>query len=311
MTMGTDWGALEAAKPLDQRHPILVWHHHRAEYLNRCAKEPGKVRSVPMTGAIAAFLRLAYDLYALAHNAELQEKLVNRLRNKDNFAGARYEVFVAATLIRAGFDLEFENEDDGSTSHCEFTATYKNTGKKFSVEAKHRAGSTFRLGRQLNRALAKKANHTRLVFIDINVPDETTVSEVPGYMQRALADLRRFEGRIINGRLLPNAYLVITNTPWHHHLHTSNFRCIAMAEGFQIQDLKIGGSFSSLRAAIDSRDRHIEMYDLIQSIKAMQTYRLPSTGKSLSLRSAAVKRGCLSVSGISCQTQIGMSRQDY
>ncbi len=267
MAMGTDWGALEAAKPLDERHPILVWHHHRAEYLNRCPKEPGKVRSVPMTGAIAAFLRLAYDLYALDHNAELQDKLVNRLRNKDNFAGARYEVFVAATLIRAGFDLEFENEDDGSTTHCEFTATYKKTGRQFSVEAKHRAGSTFRLGRQLNRALAKKADHTRLVFIDINVPDETTVTEVPAYMQRALVDLRRFEGRIINGRPLPNAYLVITNTPWHHHLHTSNFRCIAMAEGFQIQDLKIGGSFLSLRAAIDSRDRHIEMYDLIQSIK--------------------------------------------
>jgi hypothetical protein len=118
MAMGVDWGSTELAKSLDQRHPILVWHHLRAEQLNRGPKEPGKVHSVPMTGASAAYLRLAYDLYALDHNAELQEKLINRLRNKDNFPGARYEVFVAATIIRAGFELEFENEDDGSTSHC-------------------------------------------------------------------------------------------------------------------------------------------------------------------------------------------------
>lgn len=267
MAMGEGWGSAELSKPPDQRHPILVWHQLRAEQLNRDPKETGKVHSMPMTGAIAAYLRLAYDLYALDHNAELQERLVNRLRNQDNFPGARYEVFVAGTLIRAGFELEFENEDDGSTSHCEFTATYKKTGRKFSVEAKHRAGSAFRLGRQLNRALAKKANHTRLVFIDINVPDDTTDTEVPAYMRRALADLRKFEGSIINGKPLPDAYLVVTNTPWHHHLNTSNFRCVAMAEGFQIQDLKIDSTFPSLRAAIDSRDRHIEMHDLIQSMK--------------------------------------------
>lgn len=267
MAMGIDWGSAELEKPLDQRHPILVWHHHRAEQLNSRPTESAKVHSAPMTGAIAAYLMLAYDLYALDHNAELQEKLINRLRNKDNFPGARYEVFVAATLIRAGFELEFENEDDGSTTHCEFTATCKKTGKKFSVEAKHRAGTAFRLGRQLNRALAKKADHSRLVFIDINVPDDTTATEVPTYMQRALADLRKFEGRIINGKPLPDAYLVVTNTPWHHHLHASNFRCVAMAEGFQIRDFKIGTTFPSLRAAIDSRDQHIEMYDLIQSMK--------------------------------------------
>ena len=275
MAMGIDWGSAELAKPLDQRHPILVWHYLRAEQLNRGPKEPGKVHSTPMTGAIAAYLRLAYDLYALDHNAELQEKLVNRLRNRDNFSGARYEVLVAATLIRAGFELEFENEDDGSTSHCEFTATCKKTGRKFSVEAKHRAGSTFRLGRQLNRALAKKADHARLVFIDINVPDDTTYTEVPAYMRRALADLRKFEGRIIKGMPLPDAYLVVTNTPWHHHLDTSSFRCVAMAEGFQIQDLKVGSTFTSLREAIDSRDRHIEMYDLIQSMK--DHAEIPST----------------------------------
>src|SRR5947199_10373148 len=41
-------------------------------------------------------------------------------------------------LVRAGFDLEFEDETDSSRTHCEFTATFPSTGKKFSVEAKMR-----------------------------------------------------------------------------------------------------------------------------------------------------------------------------
>lgn len=267
MAIGPDWGNAELAKALDQRHPILIWYHYLCEYQKKYVKKLGEVNTGPMIGAIAAYLNLAYDLYALDHNADLQEKLIGRLRDKDNFFGARYEVFVAATLIRAGFEIEFENEDDRSSSHCEFTATYKKTGKQFSVEAKHRAGNKFRLGRQLNRALAKQAAHERIVFIDINVPDATTGNDIPKYLQAALADLRAFEGRIINGQPLPNAYLVVTNTPWHHHLEAQAFRCAAMADGFQIPDFKCEAAFPSLRAAIEARERHIEMFELLQSMR--------------------------------------------
>src|SRR5262245_593338 len=36
--------------------------------------------------------------------------------------GALHEVLVAAAMIRAGFELKLENEEDGSETHCEFTA---------------------------------------------------------------------------------------------------------------------------------------------------------------------------------------------
>ncbi len=265
--IGPDWGNAEIAKPLDQRHPILVWYHHLCEHQRQFVKEPGKVHSAPITGAVAAYMHLAYDLYALDHNAELQEKLIGRLRDGDNFYGARFEVFVAATMIRAGFGIEFENEDDRSSSHCEFTATFTRTGKCFSVEAKHRAGNRFRLGRQLNRALAKQADHQRIVFIDINVPDDASDTEVPAYLRTALANLRAFEGRIISGGPLPDAYLVVTNTPWHHHLEAQIFRCAAMSDGFQIPDFKGDAVFPSLRAAIEARERHIEMHELLRSMK--------------------------------------------
>lgn len=267
MALGEDWGNADLAKPLLERHPILIWYHHLCLLQQAYIKNPGQIAPMPKTGAAGAYLQLAYDLYALDHNAELQEKLVNRLRDRNNFEGARYEVYVAAMLIRAGFDLVFENEDDHSQSHCEFTATYKRTGKSFSVEAKHRAGNRFRLGRQLYRALKKQANHPRIVFIDINIPDDPTETEFPREMNEALNSIRAFEGKTINGRPLPEAYLFITNTPWHLHLDAQNIRCAVLIEGFQIPDFKGDIAAPSLRAAIDAREKHIEMHELLRSIR--------------------------------------------
>jgi hypothetical protein len=62
--------------------------------------------------------------------------LIKRLKNNDNFAGAYYETFVAAAFIKAGFNLEFENEQDGQTTHCEFIATYTKQEQNFQLKQK-------------------------------------------------------------------------------------------------------------------------------------------------------------------------------
>ncbi|MBU1978399.1 MAG: SEC-C domain-containing protein [Gammaproteobacteria bacterium] len=266
MALDPEWGNAELAKPPEERHPILNWYQKLCAHQKTFITKQGTVASAPMTGAVAAYMHLAYDLYALDHNAELQKKLVARLRNLDNFEGARYEVFVAAMLIRAGFEIEFENEDDRSTSHCEFTATFTKTGRKFSVEAKHRAGARLRMGRLLTGALAKHAAHLRIVFIDINLPDDGSEPEGAANMNSAIRKLRAFEGKFINGQPLPSAYLIVTNTPWEHHLDSSSFRCGLDIDGFQIPDFKANVT-TTLRAAIEARDHHIEMHELIQSIK--------------------------------------------
>src|SRR5574341_1939382 len=131
-----------------------------------------------MTGAASAYYRLAYNLSLIAHNgADIQTRLLVRLRSAEHFPGAFFETQVAAWLIRAGFELEFENESDRSTSHCEFTATYPSSKGMFSVEAKSRYPGEdnknprrLNVGRQLRLALEKKANHQRLVFLDLNHP---------------------------------------------------------------------------------------------------------------------------------------------
>lgn len=275
ISLDPEWGNAEIAKPPEDRHPILNWYQKLCVHQKTFITEPGKVADAPMTGAVAAYMHLAYDLYALDHNAELQKKLVARLHNHDNFEGARYEVFVAAMLIRAGFEIEFENEDDRSTSHCEFTATFTKTGRKFSVEAKHRAGARLRMGHLLIGALAKHAAHPRIVFIDINLPDDGSEAEGPANMNSAIRKLRAFEGKFIKEQPLPPAYLIVTNTPWQHHLDTSSFRCGLDIDGFQIPDFKANIPAPNLRAAIEARERHIEIHELIQSIKDHSN--IPST----------------------------------
>lgn len=139
-TLGGEWGNSEIAKPLAERHPLMQWYEKIARLQAAHAKEPGMLFSTPVTGAVSAYNRLAYNLYLIAHNGkDIQTRLIARLKNKDNFQGAFFETQVAAWLIKAGFDLEFEDESDRTSKHCEFTATYTATSEKYSVEAKSRA----------------------------------------------------------------------------------------------------------------------------------------------------------------------------
>lgn len=267
IAMGRDWGNAELAKPLQDRHPILQWYD-RVCQAQAAHVTPGQVSDVPANGAVMAYLLLAYDLYALDHNAELQEKLVNRLRHPDQFLAARYEVFVAAALVRAGFTLEFEDEDDRQSSHCEFTATHGTTGRKYSVEAKCRVeNGKFRLGKQLCRALRKSAQHDRIVFIELNIPDTIGSQEIPAEAMRAMAAVNAFEGRKIDGQLLPEAYVILTNSPWHYHLAEEQIRFFAAAEGFQIPDFGQDVAFPSLRAAINAREKHRPIFAIMDSLR--------------------------------------------
>src|SRR3990172_1900878 len=113
LALGEEWGNANIAKPSAKRHPVIQSHHKVCRLLSAHAKEPETLFSAPITGAVSAYYRLAYNLYLIAHNGkDIQTRLLARLRNKGNFQGAYYETQVAAWLIRAGFELEFEDEQD-------------------------------------------------------------------------------------------------------------------------------------------------------------------------------------------------------
>ena len=225
------WPVIERAKPLDEQHPILHWY---------CALESLQDDSMPLDGIItrvgsppaqaSALLSFAYDVYILEHHAILSKRMVMRLQMKDQFQGARYEVFVAAACLRAGFTVELEDESDRTSTHCEFTITHKKTGIKFSVEAKSRARTGFlgQAGQQkpltsikadisglLVPALRKTAEFDRLVFIDINVPPSESALFESEWFKALGAQFNRLY-KNPQGDPLPPAYIFLTNYPYHY-----------------------------------------------------------------------------------------------
>ena len=139
---GREWFEQEVAKPPDERHPVMQWRIKGMNYMNAQPRLPDGSFGAPPTGPLLAYITFAYDLYVVAHNARLDKRLIERLKQMEQFQGARHELFAEATCLRAGFKIEHENEDDRSSRHAEFTATHVATGQPISVEAKskHRPG---------------------------------------------------------------------------------------------------------------------------------------------------------------------------
>jgi hypothetical protein len=270
------WANEELKKPVEERHPLFVWYEMTVRHQNQYIRRPGEISAAPMTGACAAYLGLAYNLYLAAHNVEVQQVLLKRLMKKDQFYGAYYEIFVVGLLIRAGFDIEFEDETDSTTSHCELTATYRKTGRKFSVEAKMRGANknSADVGNQLYAALKKKAAHTRVIFIEVNLPDDCDDKKAMENLKKALGSIRSREGKLnIAGQPAPPAYVFVTNNPHDYSLNGPS-QTAGLVEGFKIPDFKIEARFASLHEALKNREKHMEILSLI---KIMAQSQIPST----------------------------------
>ncbi len=182
---GKEWGDAELAKPEPERHPLVHWRVEAIRYMNAQPRQPDGSYVAPPSGPLAAYMAFAFNLFAIEDNSRLDDFLLERLKNKDQFQGARHEVFAEATCLRAGFSIEREDQGDRTRRHVEFTAKHKSTGQLISVEAKsrHRPGVlgrpgipqpheklSIRFGGLLNDAIAKNPAHPLVVFVDTNLP---------------------------------------------------------------------------------------------------------------------------------------------
>ena len=270
--LGQDWGAEERGRSPDSWHPLFRLYE-AVRVLRATHYVSGRtIQSAAMTGAAAAYLGLAYNLYLLAHNAAVQERLIKRLRHKDQFWPALYETSVAAKLIQAGFSLRLEEEADPSKTHCEFIATHRVSGRSFSVEAKYRQPNKegFGVSNQLHAALKKSSDHPRIVFIDINVDARGTTStnpfEVLPWLKGALESIRgREQTMTIRGLPAPPAYVIVTSEPYEACLNVNYAGLAFAAEGFKIADLKIDSAMT-VREARLARESHREIYELLASM---------------------------------------------
>jgi hypothetical protein len=281
-----EWGNAELKKPEDQRHPLLRWYRKLCDFQRyQATGKEGEIYSAPATGAVKAYLNLAYDLYLCDHNAELPERLLKRLRNRDQFEGALYEAFVIGCFAKAGFKIEFENEDDPSTSHCEFTATHSITGKKFSVEAKavntasKRSGASAeppRIRGYLADALRKQAPHPRIVFIELSRTHSTDAEGLPEWIPHVTQEIAQAETQIaFDGTPAPPAYVFLTNRAFMHDLDGTTSVELWAAAGFKIDDFPPGRGARAILDAVHARERHLEVHWLF---KAISTHReIPTT----------------------------------
>jgi hypothetical protein len=183
--LSKDWGVSELNKPFEERHQIMKWYDAMCKFQqNQKTDKDGIYKEIP-NGAFSAYLLLAYDLYVLKDKRALQDDIIRRLKNPDQFQGARHELFATATCIRAGYKIEFEDETDRRSKHTEFIAIHKYTGQKIAVEAKskHRSGvlgfpgerkigKNIKLGitSLINRAIDKKPSMPFVIFVDTNLP---------------------------------------------------------------------------------------------------------------------------------------------
>jgi len=289
--LGQRLGNAELAKPETDMHPFSLWYRKLALLQADNNYQSGVVKSMPETGAVHAFLELAYNLYLLEHNAELRDRLVNRLTVKDQFLGALSEIRVAGMLIRAGYTLAFQDEDESSVTHCEYDATRIETGKSFSIEVKTRHWQTYparddngklavrkHVARLTREAMKKRVTHDRIVFIELAMPDAPPAGSPdvePWWMQSAVDGVKDVEQRMIaDGQTPPPAIVVVSNHPHHLHLDATTAVVGFAVEGFGPTDFR-SGAFGTIREALKFREQYRDFLTLWRSIENHR--RIPTT----------------------------------
>lgn len=274
-TLGADWGNSELQKPLEKRHPILQWYNSLCELQQQNFDKSSKIQSMPLSGSAICYLGLAYNLYLLKHNIELQNIYIHRIKDINQFHGTYYELIVAGCLIRAGFKLELEDETDDSNKHCEFSAVSLKTGKKFWVEAKMRGvfgilgktdgtkrkDPTSSLSKHIKNAFQKPAADNRLIFVDVNtkIGDE----DIPDWINQAQRKLDAMEKDVGQRK---SAYIFVTNMGFHWDLENERKGHAVMACAIGIPDFRSKGYFP-LSEIYRKKQRHIDIYNIMDSFR--------------------------------------------
>ncbi|MBL4788233.1 MAG: hypothetical protein JKY60_04025 [Kordiimonadaceae bacterium] len=218
--LGLEWLSDQFNKDYRSRHEVAKWYTKGIPNIEEGSSD---IWQKP-NGKALALLHLAYDLFVLEHEGNLPDFILERLRNGPNFNGARYELFVFATLIRAGFDIEYSDEKSGLNGRVpECKITHRKTKQQLYVEAKTRniknvLGSTqgkskkIRLYGKLKDALDKDVDGPYLIFVDVNHPN-IKAKRGKDDLEKIRSEYKKLEK--IHANSLPNI-VCFTNIPFHY-----------------------------------------------------------------------------------------------
>ena len=232
-TFGEHWWKKQVGMSNDRRHVVMRWCENLKELQIRNSTDENKlyneqVYEADASGPAWALITLGYDLYCLKCKNKLPEHIVKRLRKNISFPSVRYEILVAALMLRYGFDIEFLDESEIDVKHCEFIAKDKKTGVRIGIEAKSRKRTEHKeiydsdrdskaLYRLISTAIKQQPEEIPyIIFVDVNTPltPGIDIEKKPWFL-----DIIRAIGKMdIPTHQKPDLYsaIVVTNFAFHH-----------------------------------------------------------------------------------------------
>lgn len=259
--LGREWW--EREKAATDKHYLMTCFDSFRTFKQRNAtaenREPdGRWSAVP-DGHSRYLSSVAFDVCTLMHTGKLPEPLLQRLRDRAQFQGARYEIGIAAVFARLGYSIQFLDDPSLTTKHCEFFATNSTTGESIAVEAKsrHRAGVLNTPGSTDEPRLLRGdiARHLReaagqapgdrpfLIFVDVNVPPSGP--EIINQTWRPEI-LRIMNEHHVPGPGAPTTFtaVYVTNFPYHFEGEMSAGRneileIVSPMPGYKISDSEL------------------------------------------------------------------------
>ncbi len=233
---GEDWRQQEASLPQKEQHVFMRWVGSLFEWKKTSQTDSNKVDervwAAAPSGEVKALLQFAYDIYCLEAIDRLPDFLLERVKNKNEFQGARYEIACAAIMARAGFEINFLDDQVRAERHCEFIAINKYTREQVGVEAKSRRRKGILnekgqseysdlvkgdVGRLFRKACSQKPKDVPfLIFIDLNVlPSPGLSLEQKPWLPdiKAMLDHHKKSSR---GKPDPFTALLLTNFSYYY-----------------------------------------------------------------------------------------------
>ncbi len=195
LTFGERWFKKQKGMLPDNKHVVFKWFEDVREFRSKFSErikieknEHGKIFSAEVDGPQQALLSLGWDLYCLQSKEKLPCDILKKLIKNKEFQSFRYEIAVAALMVRAGFKIKWYDISGQKGKQSEFLATHLHSEQQLTVEAKslrrdgilHNKGSidvddnkTKQIVKLLKVAeKKKKIGIPHAVFIDINRPPE-------------------------------------------------------------------------------------------------------------------------------------------
>lgn len=231
-TLGDDWFNSQRQLPSNKQHKIMQWGLAMSEERKRVlatVPESSQVVGSHPTGDVQALLTLANDIYCLCLIDQLPEEILDRVRDVREFQGVRYEIALAASLVRAGFKISWLVSNE---THAEFKASLAESGETIIVEAKsrrrpgvlHESGDCpdfsclkADIGKLYCRALEKPTyGLPYLIGIDVNLPLAPERAEgFASWMEDVFESMDR--GPLPTQEKPAKEYfLALTNFSWHY-----------------------------------------------------------------------------------------------